>query len=149
MLRRSLLSALVMSLLSFAAVQAGPDTASRISFAPGQVWSIKSVPTTTAKVVICRIEPWKGKTVVHVSIIDVPIPQGVPGAGGVTSIGDMPFDESALAASVDQLVATGASPAPSFEAGYEQWKDAKGGIFTTSVPQAIKFVFDGISRGHG
>jgi len=37
-------------------------------FAPGQIWSIKSTPPTTAKVVIVRIEPWHKRAVVHVEL---------------------------------------------------------------------------------
>ncbi len=61
----------------------------------------------------------------------------------------MPFEESALAASVDQLLATGASPASSFESGYKQWQDAMGGIFTVSVEKAIEFVLQTINRRQG
>ena len=59
----------------------------------------------------------------------------------------MPFDATVLAASVDQLLATGVSPAPSFEsAGYKQWQSAKGGIFTVSVSKAIDLTFEAIDR---
>jgi hypothetical protein len=115
-------------------------------FAPGQEWSIKSVSPTTAKVVIDRLEPWHEKVVVHVSIVDLPIPQGVPGAGGTTAIGHMPFEQSALVASVDRLLATNVAPPPGFERGYKHWQDAKGGIFTVSVEKAIEFTLQTISR---
>jgi hypothetical protein len=119
-------------------------------FAPGQVWSIKSTSPTTARVIIDRIEPWHQKVVVHVSIIDVPVPQGIAGTGtGTTEIGHMPFEESALAASVDLLLATGASPASSFESGYKHWHDAMGGIFTISVEKAIEFTFQSMGRRQG
>ncbi len=122
------------------AAQTGP------AFAAGQIWSIKSTSPTTAKVVIDRIEPWHQKVVVHVSLIDVPIPQGAPGTGGTTVIGHMPFEESALAASVDRLLGTGASPPSSFENGYKNWQDAMGGVFTISVEKAIEFTFQAITR---
>jgi hypothetical protein len=116
-------------------------------FAVGQEWSIKSASPTTAKVVIGRVEDWRDKVVVQVSIIDIPIPAGLPSAGGVTRIDHVPFDKAALAASVDQLLATGVSPAPDFEAGYQQWKDAKGGIFTISVPEVVTVMFESVNRG--
>jgi hypothetical protein len=119
------------------------------AFAPGQIWSIKSARPTTAKVVINRVEPWEHQIVVHVSIIDVPVPRDMPGAGRTTDIGHMPFQQSALAASVDRLLATDASPASSFESGYKQWQDAKGGVFTINVEQAITFVFQTLSRRQG
>jgi hypothetical protein len=104
-------------------------------FSVGQEWSIKSSPPTTAKVVIDRIEPWRDKIAIHVSIIDIP-------SSGydrirVTRIDHIPFERSALAASVDELLATGVVPPLNFEAGYNQWKEANGGIFTIPVAQAI------------
>jgi hypothetical protein len=122
------------------AAQTGP------AFAAGQIWSIKSTSPTTAKVVIDRIEPWREKVAVHVSLIDVPIPQGAPRAGGTTVISHMPFEESALAASVDRLLGTGASPPSSFESGYKDWQNAAGGIFTISVEKAMEFTFQAITR---
>ena len=119
------------------------------AFADGQIWSVKSALPTTAKVVICRVEPWDNQMVVHVSMIDVPIPKDMPGAGQTTVIGHMPFQQSALAASVNRLLATGASPASSFESGYQEWRDAKGGVFTIDVENAIKFVFQALSQRLG
>lgn len=116
---------------------------------PGQIWSIKAASPTTAKVVINRVEPWERQVVVHVSLIDVPIPRHMPGAGGTTIIGHMPFERSALAASVDHLLATGASPASSYESGYKEWQAAKGGVFTIHVEQAIIFVFQTLPRRQG
>ena len=146
MLQQIFLPLLAIATLSMVAVQAETAEAPRTSFAQGQMWSIKSVPTTTARVIIGRIEPWRDKVAVHVSLIDVPIPPSAPGAGGTTIINHMPFDATVLAASVDQLLATGVSPAPSFESGYKQWQSAKGGIFTVSVSKAIDLTFEAIDR---
>jgi hypothetical protein len=64
------------------------------------------------------------------------------GAGQTTVIAHMPFDRAALSASVDQIVSTGAAPAPQFEEGYQEWRSANGGIFTISVPQAVGAMFE-------
>jgi len=114
--------------------------------APGQEWSIKSASPTIAKIVIDHFEPWNEKVVVHVSVVDLPIPQGLPGAGGTTLIAHMPFERTALAASVDRLLATGVQPPSSFEGGYKHWQDAKGGIFTISVEKAIEFTLQSMGR---
>lgn len=106
-------------------------------FAVGQQWSIKSSLPTTAKVIIDRIEPWRDKTAIHVSIIDLPASSSGSDQMRVTRIDHIPFEESALAASVDKLLATGVAPPPNFEGGYKQWKEAKGGIFTIPVAQVI------------
>jgi len=145
MFRRGLLAVLTIASVVFAA-RAETLNGPAPDFAPGQEWSIKSASPTTAKVVIDRFEPWHEKVVVHVSIVDLRIPQGVPGAGGTTVIGHMPFDQSALAASVDRLLATGVPPPSSFEGGYKHWQDAKGGIFTVSVEKAIEFTLQTIGR---
>ncbi len=136
------------ALIFIAAARAGATSASaQPDFAPGQEWSIKSASPTKAKVVIGRIESWKDKVVVHVSIIDIPIPQGIPGAGGITSIDHVPLERSALAASVDQLLNTDTEPASGFEGGYEQWRsDVKADVFTISVAQVIELMFEAVNR---
>jgi hypothetical protein len=105
-------------------------------FAVGQEWSIKSSIPSTAKVIIGRIEPWRDRVAVHVSIIDIPLSQET-GALRISEIAHIPFEESALAASVDKLLATGAPPARDFDSGYKQWKEHNGGIFTVSIAEAM------------
>jgi hypothetical protein len=148
MLRGALLSALAIASVAFTA---HAETASTPlpDFASGQEWSIKSASPTTAKVIIGRVEPWRDKVSVNVSIVDIPIPKGVAGTGGVTQIEHIPFDKTALAASVDRLLATGVSPSPGFENGYKQWQHAKGGIFTISVEKAIEIMFQTINQKQG
>lgn len=68
------------------------------SFAEGQEWSVKSSTESSAKVIIGRIEPWKGKIAVHVSIVDIPTSQET-GSLRISEIAHIPFEESALAAS--------------------------------------------------
>jgi hypothetical protein len=87
-------------------------------------------------VIIGRIEPWRDRVAVHVSIIDIPLSQET-GALRISEIAHIPFEESALAASVDKLLATGAPPARDFDSGYKQWKEHNGGIFTVSIAEAM------------
>lgn len=148
--RRNLIPLLSISACVLAAMSGDASAAPQVpNFAPGQEWSIKSALPTTAKIIVGRVEPWGNKVCVNVSIVDIPIPQGDPGAGGVTQIAHIPFDKTALTASVDRLIATGVSPTPSFESGYKQWQDAKGGIFTISVEKAIELMFQTINRRQG
>jgi|HubBroStandDraft_6_1064221.scaffolds.fasta_scaffold1232426_1 hypothetical protein len=141
----------MLALIFAVAAHAGTANAPpRPDFSPGQEWSIKSSSPTTAKVVIGRVEAWRNKVVVHVSIIDIPIPQDAPGAGGMTSIDHVPFENTVLAASVDQLLKTDVSPAAGFEGGYERWRaDAKAGIFTISVSKAIELLFEAVNERQG
>ena len=131
-LYRRLLGLSSLLLLSTAYIDAADITP---KLAVGQEWSIKSSPPTTAKVVIDRIEPWRDKIAIHVSIIDIPASSS--DQMRVTRIDHIPFEQSALVASVDKLLAIGVTPPPNFETGYNQWKEANGGIFTIPVAQAI------------
>jgi hypothetical protein len=138
MLRRSLL--LVPCLSAWTAAHA------QRAFTPGQTWSLKAAQPISAKVVIGRVEASDVGTVVHVSIIDVPIPAGLPNPGGTTTIWHMPFDQAAFAASVDRLLGTNAASSADFEGGYRQWEAAKGGVFTIGVQQALEVVFGAMKQ---
>ena len=48
----------------------------------------------------------------------------------------MPFTRAALERSLTQLVSDSVA-LPAFQDGYEQWKSARGGAFTTSVRDAL------------
>ena len=103
----------------------------------GQEWSVKSGTPTSVKVIIGRFDPGPdGHTIVSVSIIDIPPGDG-PASVNPTTVGHAPFDESALAASLDRVVATGVAPAANFEEGYGMWKSAQGGFFTLGVLEAL------------
>lgn len=112
-------------------------------FAVGQEWSIRSDHPTTTKVIIDRIEAWRNKTVVHVSIVDIPSTTSKDGKAPIARIDHLPFEESALAASVDKLLSTGVAPPAYFEAGYEQWKDHSGGIYTITILELLNTVLPG------
>jgi hypothetical protein len=109
----------------------------RPNFAVGQEWSIRSSQQLTAKIVIGRIEPLNDKIVVHVAIFDIQLQRPPTNSTRVTEIGHAPFEESALAGSVGDLIANGVTPPSGFETGYEQWRRQQGGIFTVSVSHVI------------
>ncbi len=142
MIRRHLFAALAVALAAAAPARAQP---AKPDFAVGQVWSVKASPPTTAKVIIDRIEDFGGHTAVHVSVIDVPVPPGLAISRPTMAIGHLPFDAAALAASLDQVVGSQAPP-DAFEGGYQQWKAAKGGVFTISVPAALEVVFKAVPK---
>lgn len=133
LMRRAAALCLLVAIIGFygasSSAQESPD------FAVGQEWLIKSIHPGTAKVIIGRIEPWRDKVAVHVSIVDLPAPQ--EGALRISQIAHAPFEKSALAASVDKLIATGVPPAENFDSGYQQWKENKGGIYTVPIAQAL------------
>ena len=106
-----------------------------------------STQPTTMKVIIGRVEPWNGQIAVHVSVTDVVVPAGAPNAGRTIAIGHMPFEQSALAASVDQLLATRVPSPPAFDEGYRDWQDAKGGLYTIGVAKAVATGLE-MMKGH-
>ncbi len=127
--------------ISAALAQTSQDEVHSPKFSAGQLWSVKSTQPTSAKVIVGRVDQLKGTTTVHVSVIDVPIPAGAANAGRIIQIGHMPFDGEALSESVDKLLATGVAPGAEFDAGYAQWKEARGGVFRISVSKAVAEVF--------
>lgn len=113
---------------------------------PGQMWSINSPSPTTIKVVIGRLESWNDKTAVHVALFDVPVPAGAPGAGNLIRVGHMPFEQSALVASLNELISKDVSPGPNFETGYAQWQSARGGIYSIGVSEAVAILFETLTK---
>jgi hypothetical protein len=146
---RGLALFLIAQMLATVAVCAEGTTKLRepVAIGVGQTWTIKSVSRTTTVVTIGRIEPWNGKVVTHISAVNVPIPFGVRGSGGITRINHMPFEKSALEASLDRLLATDALLPPDFESGYAAWRSDKGaGIYTIGVSEAIDRLFSALPR---
>ena len=122
---------------------------SQPKFVPGQEWSIKSPSSTGIKVIIGHIGSWHNKVVINVSVLDVPAPGGSPNSEPFINIGHMPFEESALLASVDKVIANDIPPIPAFEEGYKQWRnDQNAGVFTIGVPEAVQLVLKTLEPDH-
>ena len=121
----------------------GASAADMLAFQVGQKWSIKDSPI---RIVIGRIDPFPGgKTAISISVFNVPCP---PEAGCTAiTMGHTPFDSEALAKSVDKLIGEHEATAPEFEAGYANWQQAKGGIFTIPVSQLPQVTFTTIQHG--
>jgi hypothetical protein len=110
------------------------DPACRKSFAVGQEWSL---PSGDATVVVGRVEDWRDQTAIHVSILNIKTPPGSQSVIRMTQIAHAPFSCEALKGSVAKLLRTNASPLDGFEAGYKEWQDAKGGVFTIGVGEIL------------
>jgi hypothetical protein len=108
-------------------------------FAIGQTWSLKAPAAAGVRVVIGRIDFMSGHTIIHVSVLNIPTPDWHPQR--VTDISHTPIEDTALAGSVDKVMATGSAPAAHFEDGYGQWRSARGGVFTVGVAQIIEMNF--------
>jgi hypothetical protein len=139
MLRLLLIALCAIGVIDAASVRADTpsDLDCRKSFAAGQEWSL---PSNNATVVIGRVEDWRDQTAVHVSILNIKIPPGSAGTIAMTEIAHVPFSCDALKGSVAKLMRTNAAPLDGFEAGYKQWQDAKGGLFTIGVGEVLDLV---------
>jgi hypothetical protein len=137
---------LFMQLLAIPRSLAQGGGTSAYGFKPGQVWSIKPRGLSPTRIVVVKIEAWNETVAIHVSLNDVRIPADLPGGGRLTNIGHMPFAKAALEASVDELLATSGTPEPDFEVSYARWRQDNGGIFTVSVDQAVRALFDTLRR---
>jgi len=128
-------------------IRAQGNVATIVELAPGQVWSIKSEKPTTAKIVIGRIENWKGQVTVHCSIIDIPVPQNVAENRSPLQIDHVPFEKSAIVSSLDKLLATGVPLSTGFERGYKHWRaDENAGVFTISASKVIALMVESVTK---
>ncbi|HJW40317.1 MAG TPA: hypothetical protein VJ476_03705 [Rhizomicrobium sp.] len=134
----AMFAAIVVAVFMAAPASAADTT----TFEAGQMWTVKG---SDMRIVVGRVEPFGGgKSAVSVSVLDVPCP---PTAGcTTTTVAHAPFDSDVLAASVDKLVATGVQPAPQFDQGYANWKQAKGGVFTVPVSKLPDLLFHAIGN---
>jgi hypothetical protein len=130
-------SSIALASVVFAGIVGGTALAddAACGFQARQEWSVKS--SGGANLVIGRVENWHDEKVVHVSITDIQIPAGLPGAGTTTEISHVPFSCRSLQASIGALISTHSLPSQGCEDGYKQWRDANGGIFTVSVNEVI------------
>ncbi len=134
--------ALIFAILSLAAFFANPVAAATDTpFAVGQVWTLKGDAYETTRVEIGKTEIWDdGKPIVHITVFNAPVTDDANTVVAHTTVGHMPYAEDALRRSVGTLVESNASPYPDFAGGYDMWKQAKGGVFTVTVQQAITAV---------
>ncbi|WP_054436393.1 hypothetical protein [Novosphingobium sp. ST904] len=110
------------------------------AYTEGQVWEYRTRPQDAGSLLkIQKIEREPESAglpiVYHVSIIGLHF-EGLPVGG---ELQHAPFSKSALDMSVTKLAS--ANPAfPDAGPGMAQWKEARGGVFTISVADAVSFV---------
>jgi hypothetical protein len=121
----------------------GARAADPRDFAPGQLWSVKG---SAMQVIVGKVEPLRDRTVVHVSVTGIAGFPVLPNIGAFDAVSHMPFDADALAASVDRLLASDATPLRDFEIGYAEWKSNAGGVYGLSVPQAVEATYRTITQ---
>lgn len=103
----------------------------------GQEWTIKGM----AAEVVCfirKIENSASDKVVHVSLKNIPIKDDEASI----DIDHMPFSEQAVLRSLDQLRTQANDLDDDFEAAYQTWAEAKGGVWEVQIQEAVKMTLE-------
>jgi hypothetical protein len=128
------------------------DTTQRTCpYRAGQVWRYHARPgEPESTLAISRVETHDAVgTVVHVRVTGLRVrnphaPEGVTG-----EIGHMPFAETAIDASVVELLRQDVAVAAAENEGYEQWRSAfdagDAGVFTIPVRDAVEYMEQAIN----
>ena len=104
---------------------------------PGQVWQYKTRPgEEDSLVTILKVESAAKRTIIHVRVDNVRL-KNCSGGPEPDTIGHMPFAREAIESSVTKLMKED-SKIPDFRAGYDEWRNACGGVYTISIADAIK-----------
>lgn len=114
-------------------------------FAPGQVWKMAG-DYANSRLVVLLVERMRDRNVIiHAAIEDIEIKTA---KGTQSRIAHLPFARAAVEASVTELA--GKAELPPFKEGYDIWREAfekgEGGVFTTSVGDAVTFVSKALSK---
>ena len=137
--------------IALLALAAAPDAARAdpgIQYQEGQVWEYRTRPEDTGSVLrIQKIEEGTGFAkygpIYHISIIGVQF-RDVPLSG---TLQHLPVSRETLDASVTRL-SNSAATFPSAKPGIEEWRSAKGGVFTIPLAEIIGAVEQGFKQDH-
>jgi hypothetical protein len=115
-----------------------PQTATDPKFSPGQLWSYRTREgEESSTVTVLRVETLaKIGVIVHVRIEGIHL-KNCSGGASPTSIGHAPMSREALDRSVTKLLEERRA-LPHYQEGYNEWRQACGGVYTISVADVIK-----------
>jgi hypothetical protein len=117
-------------------------------FRPGQVWQYKTRPHEEGSTLtILKVEtlPKQG-TIIHIRVEKIRL-RNCTGGPEPDKFEHMPFARDAVERSVTKLVKE--RSVPDFQAGYDAWKNACGGVYTISVADAVQVGEDGFRKSLG
>ena len=110
-----------------------PAVAQPNAYAVGQVWEYRTAPQDQGSLIrIQEIEP-RGpddEPVFHISMINIHAADG----GLIPEIQHLPVSRETLDSSVTRLSDSDAG-FPDYRAGLEQWRQARGGVFTITLAE--------------
>ena len=115
-----------------------PQAATDPKFSPGQVWSYRTRKgEESSTITVLRVESLpKVGVIVHVRISGIHL-RSCSGGSSLTDIGHTPISREALDRSVTKLLEQGRA-LPDYEEGYNEWRQACGGVYTISVADVVK-----------
>jgi hypothetical protein len=117
---------------------AEPQVTQDSKFRPGQVWAYQTREgEESSTITILRVESLpKIGVIVHVRLDGIRL-KNCSGGPSPTSIGHAPFAKDALDRSVTKLVEKRRA-LPEYEEGYNNWRQACGGVYTITVAEMLK-----------
>ena len=116
-------------------------------FEVGQIWNYetrKGEENSTIQIV--KIDKYENEEAfIHISVKGLKMKNPEIQGGISKTIGHLPFTRKSILESVTKMV-NSKDELSDFEDGYQNWKEAfeaeKGGVFTISVSEAVKYVED-------
>jgi hypothetical protein len=117
---------------------AEPQVVTDAKYSPGQVWNYRTREgEELSTITVLRVESLpKIGVIVHVRVEGIRL-KNCSGGPSPTTIGHAPFTRDALDRSVTKLVEQGHT-LPDFEEGYNNWREACGGVYTIPVAEMLK-----------
>jgi hypothetical protein len=106
-------------------------------FRPGQVWQYKTrLQEEGSTLTILKVEssPKMG-TIIHIRVEKIRL-RNCTGGPEPDKFEHMPFTREAIEHSVTKLLKE--NSVPDFHAGYDEWRNACGGVYTITVAEAIQ-----------
>ena len=117
---------------------ASPEPLKDSNFRPGQVWLYKNRSAEDKSfLTILRIESLpKIGTIIHIRVDKISLHNPCAGGPEPDNFQHMPFTRDAIERSVTKLQKE--SPdIPDYQAGYDEWRGACGGVYTVTVAEAV------------
>ena len=110
-----------------------------LNISKGQIWSFQTDRYTENSIIIHLIELLEnGLTAVHTTVHnDVKLSEN-----DTMSLGHIPFEIGAFKNSLKDYLGKSEFGHETFVEGYNYWKEAKGGVFTISVDEAIGVIVE-------
>jgi hypothetical protein len=126
-----------------------PEPVHDSKFRPGQVWFYKSrAGEEKSFITILRIESLpKVGTIIHVRVDKIRL-RNCTGGSEPDTFEHMPFTRDALERSITKLQKE-SSDIPAYQAGYDEWRAACGGVYTVTVAEAVALGEATFRKGNG